>query len=645
MASDEVTNAAADETTATVDASAQELDSFNNDVRLRGIKTICEALTPIQQKKAIMYFSAGMSRNGSDNQVELRAATNACKRSNTMLDTVDARGLQAVAPFGGGRQGSRGGNSAFSGAAVRGQFAQLAAQQETLTTLASDTGGTAFTDSNDFGDAFTQVMKDISSYYIIGYSSTNNAQDGHFRQINVRIKNAKNGYHLDKFRGGYYADRDFAHTAKNDREAQITDQLYQGLPATDVPVFLTAGYFRLATRVQNQFPGRGGPGGPGGPGGRGGGPGGPGGRGGANPLTPMAIVTASLTQADQATDDLVKAKTLTDAVAAPVKAAIAKAQTLAVKATADEKAETAATGRSNAAAAPPTAQSLEVLQADVKDLQDALSAIKVPAADTTGKIRQPIQQAFAALTRVVPRDDHNFYVPISITVPGSAIPVSTEKVTLDIRGYIQDERRQEIGLIKDTLTVPPMTAEQLKSHPVLYQTGMVMGPGRYTIKVVVRENTSGLMGTFEALATVPDMTSTPVRVSSVVLSTQLHQMPPNAKPSVNPLIHDGIEIVPNLTHVVSKDQKLYFYYEVYDPAGDAAPQVRTSLAFYRGRVKAFETAVVERKVIDSPDRHAAIFEFEVPASSLKTGLYTCQVNVVDEIAGKFVFPRLEMYVR
>jgi hypothetical protein len=55
--------------------------------------------------------------------------------------------------------------------------------------------------------------------------------------------------------------------------------------------------------------------------------------------------------------------------------------------------------------------------------------------------------------------------------------------------------------------------------------------------------------------------------------------------------------------------------------------------------------VVERTQIDAADRRAAIFQFEVPAERFKAGLYTCQVNIIDEVAGRFVFPRLEMYVR
>jgi hypothetical protein len=179
---------------------------------------------------------------------------------------------------------------------------------------------------------------------------------------------------------------------------------------------------------------------------------------------------------------------------------------------------------------------------------------------------------------------------------------------------------------------------------VLYETGVTLPPGRFSVKVVVRENTTGQMGTFEMKLAVPELKTAPVKVSSVVLSTQLQNVA--ARKTTNPLVRDGVELVPNLTHIVGRNQTLYVYYEVYDPAAESgASQLRTSLVFYRGKVKVFETPVVERAGADAADRHAALFQFEVPAASLKPGLYTCQINIVDEVAGRFTFPRVELYVR
>jgi hypothetical protein len=126
---------------------------------------------------------------------------------------------------------------------VQQQFDQLASSQDTLTTLASDTGGRAFTDSNDFGEAFARVQRDMSAYYLLGYSSTNPTKDGRFRRIQVRVK--RDGMRVEA-RAGYYAERDFGHTSRNDRESQLQEQMFAAVSATDLPVLVTAGWFRLA---------------------------------------------------------------------------------------------------------------------------------------------------------------------------------------------------------------------------------------------------------------------------------------------------------------------------------------------------------------------------------------------------------------
>jgi hypothetical protein len=59
----------------------------------------------------------------------------------------------------------------------------------------------------------------------------------------------------------------------------------------------------------------------------------------------------------------------------------------------------------------------------------------------------------------------------------------------------------------------------------------------------------------------------------------------------------------------------------------------------------FETPIVETTTLGDSGRSAALFEFDVPAASLTPGLYTCQVNVIDDAAGTFTFPRVQILVR
>jgi hypothetical protein len=69
------------------------------------------------------------------------------------------------------------------------------------------------------------------------------------------------------------------------------------------------------------------------------------------------------------------------------------------------------------------------------------------------------------------------------------------------------------------------------------------------------------------------------------------------------------------------------------------------VVFFRGARKVFETALMEASVVSAPDRGATAFQLEVPTGPLPPGLYTCQVNLVDDVAGTFAFPRLPIYVR
>ena len=85
----------------------------------------------------------------------------------------------------------------------------------------------------------------------------------------------------------------------------------------------------------------------------------------------------------------------------------------------------------------------------------------------------------------------------------------------------------------------------------------------------------GEMGAFETDFTVPDLKSTPLKMSSIVMASQLQPAGKHDNPN-DPLIRNGSEIVPSVTRVFSSGQHLYFYYEVYDPARsrNAPPKLR-----------------------------------------------------------------------
>ena len=223
-------------------ADDSEFTLFNTDRRLQAIQALTEAMAPIEQKKSLIYFSSGMTQTGLDNRVAMRTVVDKAVKSNVSIYAADMRGLQALGPAGDASQASTRGQSAFSGAAVSGRFDTMSSSQDALSSLAQDTGGRAFFDLNDFGAVFDKVVADTSAYYLLGFSSTNHSKDGRFRRLRVTLK--RPDLKLE-YRAGYYAPRDYAHAGRDDREQQLTEQLFSDLSVTDVPVYASSAYFRI----------------------------------------------------------------------------------------------------------------------------------------------------------------------------------------------------------------------------------------------------------------------------------------------------------------------------------------------------------------------------------------------------------------
>ena len=166
--------------------------------------------------------------------------------ANVAFYPIDARGLSALVPGGDASQQGAVGNNLYSGAGQQSLKQNFTNQQETLSTLALDTGGKALLDSNDLAEGIRQVQKDFSSYYVLSYVSSNTAQDGRYRRIQVKLSPhvADLRAKLD-YRQGYYGPTTFARMRDVDKEAQLSQALISDNPVTDLPIAVEVDYFRL----------------------------------------------------------------------------------------------------------------------------------------------------------------------------------------------------------------------------------------------------------------------------------------------------------------------------------------------------------------------------------------------------------------
>ena len=220
-----------------------EFNIFNTDRQLAALQTAANMLGVLSEKKALIYFASGLRLNGQNNQAQLHATINAAVRAGVSFWPIDARGLVAQAPLGDATQGSPGNVGMYSGAAALATTTTFQQSQDTLYALAADTGGKALLDYNDLAKGILEAAQAVSSYYVIGYYTTNTALDGKFRRIKISLKQNLPA-NLD-YRAGYFAAKQFSKFTAADKERQLEDALMLPDPITELTIAVEIDYFQL----------------------------------------------------------------------------------------------------------------------------------------------------------------------------------------------------------------------------------------------------------------------------------------------------------------------------------------------------------------------------------------------------------------
>jgi VWFA-related protein len=220
-----------------------EFSILNTDRQLSALQTAATMLRGLPEQKSLIYFASGLRLNGVDNQAQLRATTNAAIRANVALHPVDARGLVAQAPLGDASRPSPGGIGMFTGQLAQNAITSFQRSQDTLYSLAKDTGGKALFDYNDLAQGIVQAADSVTSYYILGYYSTHPANDGRFHRVRVSLAAGVAGEL--SYRQGYFADKEFAKFTAADKERQLEEALMLENPVTEITIAMELNYFQL----------------------------------------------------------------------------------------------------------------------------------------------------------------------------------------------------------------------------------------------------------------------------------------------------------------------------------------------------------------------------------------------------------------
>ncbi|HQR36499.1 MAG TPA: VWA domain-containing protein, partial [Blastocatellia bacterium] len=232
-------------------------------ITLGSLEAAIRGLQQLPGRKILILLSDGFFTGigRTFTAYDLRRLTDAATRAGVVIYSVDARGLVAKPTLGSASDPQNATITQNPDARRRIVQGEIGAKLEGLYTIAKDTGGLPFFNSNDLGAGLKRVLDDTDAYYILGYEPTNSTRDGRFRKIEVRV--ASRPGNTIQTRAGYFAPiestadsagRKKEKTAKNSTKEAMDAKLGRYrlaltslTPLHGIPLDLTAHFIHTPT--------------------------------------------------------------------------------------------------------------------------------------------------------------------------------------------------------------------------------------------------------------------------------------------------------------------------------------------------------------------------------------------------------------
>lgn len=220
------------------------------------LKSLSDFMTGVRgRRKAVVFFSEGIDYDINDpfnNQYastiiqETQDLIGAATRANVNIYSVDPRGITLLGEESIQLQGLP--PDAPTDLSNTGLMNELRIAQDSLRVLADETGGFASVNANDFAKAYSRILEESSTYYVLGYYPANDRRDGRFRKIEVRV--TRPGLQV-RARRGYVAPRGKAPAVKTTdaaagTSAELRDALNSPLPVGGLTLSAFAAPFKAA---------------------------------------------------------------------------------------------------------------------------------------------------------------------------------------------------------------------------------------------------------------------------------------------------------------------------------------------------------------------------------------------------------------
>jgi GWxTD domain-containing protein len=282
--------------------------------------------------------------------------------------------------------------------------------------------------------------------------------------------------------------------------------------------------------------------------------------------------------------------------------------------------------------------------------------------DTFAKIFQPPQVKFNDLRAVVTHQisaqllpfkvktdyvritDQSILTPITVQIANKDLEFQNKDGVMhgvvDIYGQLSTLGGRIADSFEQTavLDVPQHDFSSYVNRQTVYQKAVMLAPGRYKLSLVLKDDTSGHMGSTNLGIIVPRYDDSDLSSSSLILADLIQQLPTD-EVGTGPFVIGGTKVRPSVTDSFKRDQNLGMYLQVYNLAVDPKthrPNADIQYQLLRNGKTIF-TATEPADKIQHASEQVTIRK-RIPLAPLQPGDYTVAIKVTDNIKKTSIQP-------
>lgn len=188
---------------------------------------MAEVTQGIQQMGVGTRAAGSMAEHSRESYApQIREAAAELSNAQVAIYPVDVRGLASGMEITADDSAAR--QSASMSAKAMARMSDIIASQETMTEIASQTGGRAYVNQNEIKEGVALALADNTAAYTVGYYPENKKWDGKYRNIKVRV--AREAVQVQNRKGYFAFDPAQVKDRKGDQE--VAETLRTNVPAT-----------------------------------------------------------------------------------------------------------------------------------------------------------------------------------------------------------------------------------------------------------------------------------------------------------------------------------------------------------------------------------------------------------------------------